>query len=87
MAWIKTADLTGTAFVALHLTDADGRVLGTYATPPVAGTASWQHVKTEVTVPEGALGAVSLQVTGTGSAWFDGVVLTEPQSESPPQRP
>ncbi|MBE8476064.1 carbohydrate binding domain-containing protein [Streptomyces justiciae] len=80
-AWVKTDGVgSNSAYLDILFYDADGAMVGTdnkfYAS---SGTHDWEHVTATVTTPGTATQvAVSVRLSGTGTAWFDDLTMTEP---------
>ena len=76
-AWIRARDVQGGAQLRFYCMDARGRILSQPISKGVSGTRDWTEVTLPLTVAEGtAFVMLYLELTGTGTAWFDDVALT-----------
>lgn len=79
--WVKANSVTATsgegAYFAIGFADSTGAWLGTSSyTNVITGTQGWSLVSATVTSPANAASAtISARLVGTGTAWFDDVVL------------
>ncbi len=88
-AWVKTADVQGAAFLRLYFLRGDGSIVAQPRSAEIDGTAPWRQLRVTAIVPKGtAYGMLYLELHGTGTAWFDDVVLTgHPSGSLPDDRP
>ncbi len=83
--WIKTKDVARGAYLRVYFMGADGSIVAQPQTESVRGTTDWTCVELPLTVPEGtAYVMLYLELTGTGTAWFDNAALTGTPGEPQP---
>ncbi|MEV6590096.1 Tat pathway signal protein [Streptomyces acidicola] len=84
-AWIRTDGVgAGSAFLDVLFYDASGTpVGGDNKVHASAGTHDWEHVTTALTTPGGATQvAISVRLSGAGTAWFDDLTMIQPEGSS-----
>ena len=81
--WIKTEDLTQTAWIVIQCWDANRNLIG-FATnqnsQPVKGTSDWTLVETDFTVPDGTeqvriRAGIASPINNGGKVWFDDISI------------
>ncbi len=79
--WVKTSQVVGEALLRLYFVAADGKILAQPGSPTLRADCDWTQLKLPFTVPTAPSAAmVYLELSGTGQAWFDDVVLTGERS-------
>ena len=75
--WLRTSAVGGSAVVTLTFWNASNQFIDSADSTTVSGTtASWTQVTRTVTAPAGtAWVRIEYRLTGSGTAWFDDVVL------------
>ena len=89
-AWLETRNADGGAYLKLYFMDAEAGIVEQPTSAAIKGTKPWTEVRLPFTVPaKTAYVMVYLELSGTGTAWFDDVVLrgTRARSSSGPGLP
>ena len=81
-AWIKTRGKDCKAYLTLYSMKADGRIAAQHASTRVTGDSEWREAILETTIPDAAAYTmIYLELEGTGTAWYDDVVLDATRGE------
>ena len=76
-AWVKTQNVTGTAYFNVYALDAAGGSQLIATSLPVSGTAQWTRITLNFVVTKADTTGVYMDagLSGPGTAWFDAVTL------------
>jgi len=87
-AWLKTSSVDGSAYLKLYFMAADGGIIAEPCSNRMSGTSEWTEVRLEFVVPQAAAYAmIYLELNGTGTAWYDDVVLSGEPGKTPVEPP